>query len=142
MTDPSPAISEPLSKNELSRRRMVDAYKSDPEKFKLRAKAWREANPQRAKEIGQNSRFIARYGITLEKRNQLIDQQGNKCKVCSTEFNEKIYPCIDHCHKTNRVRGILCVGCNRAIGRLGDTYESLLAVASYLREANEELTEK
>jgi hypothetical protein len=40
--------------------------------------------------------------------------------------------CVDHCHDTNRVRGLLCNDCNLAIGR-GKTPEILEAAAEYLR---------
>ena len=45
---------------------------------------------------------------------------------------------VDHDHKTQRVRGMLCHGCNKGIGMLGDTLEAVLAAVEYLQAAEEE----
>jgi hypothetical protein len=52
------------------------------------------------------------------------------CALC--EKTEDLV--IDHCHDTNRVRGVLCRGCNRSIGQLGDTHEAIQRAADYLKE--------
>ncbi|GGU95119.1 hypothetical protein GCM10010260_33080 [Streptomyces filipinensis] len=39
---------------------------------------------------------------------------------------------VDHCHKTGRVRGVLCFNCNSAIGKLGDNPGPVCRAAAYL----------
>ncbi|MGW3290764.1 endonuclease VII domain-containing protein [Streptomyces sp. NPDC001002] len=39
---------------------------------------------------------------------------------------------VDHCHKTGRVRGVLCFNCNSAIGKLGDDPDAVRRAAVYL----------
>lgn len=57
--------------------------------------------------------------------------QGACCALCRRAVTpEKI--AVDHCHATNTVRGLLCIPCNSAVGKLGDTRESLLRVVEYL----------
>ena len=41
---------------------------------------------------------------------------------------------VDHCHDTNRVRGLLCTNCNVAIGHMKDDVERLRAAISYLED--------
>lgn len=39
---------------------------------------------------------------------------------------------VDHCHKTGRVRGVLCFNCNSAIGKLGDDPDVVRRAVAYL----------
>jgi hypothetical protein len=41
---------------------------------------------------------------------------------------------VDHCHKTQRVRGLLCRRCNAAIGLLSDDISRVEAALNYLKE--------
>ena len=69
-----------------------------------------------------------KYGITAEEWDRLWDKQGRGCALCGSSTR----PCVDHCHETGRVRGILCSACNTAVGILGDNAESLRNVVAYL----------
>ena len=64
---------------------------------------------------------LAKYGLTIERYEELLVSQGNKCKICGIFQQDLNYPLhVDHCHKTGKVRGLLCRGCNSAIGFLND----------------------
>ena len=57
-----------------------------------------------------------KYGITPEEWENLFTSQGKKCAICySKEPMGKYGWHTDHCHITNKVRGILCNHCNRTI---------------------------
>jgi hypothetical protein len=74
-----------------------------------------------------------KYGLSDESYQRLIHSQQGACAVCGRTFaNAGRKPCIDHDHSTGLVRGMLCHGCNTAIGKLGDTAESLIRAAEYL----------
>jgi hypothetical protein len=47
----------------------------------------------------------------------------------------KIRFCVDHCHETKKVRGLLCSPCNRAIGQLGDTVQGVQRALTYLQRS-------
>lgn len=70
------------------------------------------------------------YNISKEQYYLLLKEQEHKCKVCKTEFNEKI--CVDHCHTTGKIRGLLCDNCNRGIGLLKDNKQILENAVLYL----------
>jgi hypothetical protein len=80
-----------------------------------------------------------KYGLTFETRDALLAAQEGKCAICSRSivFGTAGGAHVDHCHTTGRVRGILCGGCNTALGKLGDTIESLERVVRYLQGVKE-----
>lgn len=76
-----------------------------------------------------------RYGIDAETYKQRM-QSSDKCEIC--ESTKEL--CYDHDHNTMEFRGVLCRSCNRAIGQLGDTLESLNKVVSYLERKKDGCT--
>ena len=80
---------------------------------------------------------IRSYGLTLEEHEQLMSDQGGKCWICQGDNGLKAL-CIDHDHKTNNVRGLLCNLCNRAIGLLRDDPELIDKAAEYIRKGSPE----
>jgi nitrate/TMAO reductase-like tetraheme cytochrome c subunit len=57
---------------------------------------------------------------------------SNNCHCCGKEILDKRSTYIDHCHETNKIRGILCMSCNSGIGFLGDNLEGVLKAVEYL----------
>jgi hypothetical protein len=68
------------------------------------------------------------YGLSIEKWDALLAEQGGGCAICGQ--TKKLH--VDHDHKTQEVRGILCGGCNRALGCMDDDPERMLAAVRYL----------
>lgn len=83
--------------------------------------------------------YQASYGISYQDVLDLIAKQNGKCALCEATvslhrgggFKHKAH--VDHCHTTNKVRGILCGNCNTALGKLGDDIESIQKVLKYLQ---------
>lgn len=79
---------------------------------------------------------LKKYGLTVEQYIALWDLTGGRCPLCLKKFNSNIAArraCIDHDHKTYRVRGLLCSSCNYEVGCLHDNDRWLDAAARYLR---------
>lgn len=75
----------------------------------------------------------AKYGITQADFDDLIEFQKGKCAICFTPLEDMSRrPNIDHDHDTNKVRGILCTGCNTGLGHLGDNIKGLKRALYYL----------
>lgn len=78
------------------------------------------------------------YGITLENYNQMLIQQGNRCAICSIEFNNTKSDtkcCVDHNHITNKVRGLICKKCNIGLSRFNDNTTILINAIKYLEKS-------
>lgn len=59
------------------------------------------------------------YGVTLEWKEAKMAEQGGLCGACHRPIdNGRKYTsaCVDHCHRTGRIRGIICNRCNIAMG--------------------------
>lgn len=86
----------------------------------------------------RRQRFLWRmYGLTLENYDNLLQQQDRKCGICRKPHDTRTGKGlrVDHDHITYRVRGLLCDPCNSALGRLGDSIESIERVLKYLYQA-------
>lgn len=78
-----------------------------------------------------------KYGLTEGQYKEMLSSQGGGCAICGTKEpggrGGYGYLMIDHCHTTGKIRGLLCNGCNRALGYMGDSPEIADRCAEYLR---------
>lgn len=72
------------------------------------------------------------YGINIHKYLEMLNDQGDVCKICKEECKTKYSLSVDHDHNTGIVRGLLCNRCNRAIGMFQDSPALLRLAAEYL----------
>jgi hypothetical protein len=80
-------------------------------------------------------RLQKKFGITPEQYDAMFTTQGGVCAICQSpnpKGHKFKYLCVDHCHVTKVVRGLLCSSCNTAIGHLGDDLNRLLRAAEYI----------
>ena len=73
------------------------------------------------------------YGISLADYNQLFASQEGKCGICKrhqSELSKSL--CVDHCHVSSKVRGLLCTKCNLMIGNAQDNAATLRSGIEYL----------
>lgn len=76
---------------------------------------------------------LNKRGLTTDQYNILFKKQNGCCAICNVhQDNLKQALCIDHDHKTNTVRGLLCGKCNRGIGYLNDDINILHNAIDYL----------
>jgi hypothetical protein len=71
-----------------------------------------------------------RYGIDIDQYEVILKSQNGTCLICKTPSNKTLQ--VDHCHKTGKVRGLLCGDCNRGIGLLKDSVNYLNNAIDYL----------
>ena len=77
-----------------------------------------------------HNKRLPRYGLTRETYAALLIAALGQCAICGSRENTL---CIDHCHQTGHVRGLLCGNCNRALGGFQDNAHLLSLAAVYLR---------
>src|SRR5262249_48040161 len=73
---------------------------------------------------------LKRYGISPAEYDELLAKQDGACAICRRRSKERL--CVDHCHVTGMVRGLLCKDCNIALGHLKDDQAALVAALAYL----------
>lgn len=83
----------------------------------------------------RNSHLLRNFNITIDEYEKMEKDQSGVCLICKkTERNKKTkYLSVDHCHKTGKVRGLLCSRCNSAIGLLRDCPERITAALAYIK---------
>jgi hypothetical protein len=89
-------------------------------------------NPSEIRRTEAQERLIVKkYGITEDQYQAILALQNGVCAICNR--HQRICRLsIDHCHKTGKVRGLLCRRCNRNIGRFFDSPQVLHRAAEYL----------
>lgn len=91
------------------------------------------ANPEARRIACKRARVKNRYGLTLEAAEAL----GYVCAICGEQCTAthtgRRARHIDHCHKSGRIRGVLCAQCNRGLGHFLDRADLLSKAARYLR---------
>lgn len=136
---------------ETRRQKAREYYRKNAEKYIRSAKQYQARNPEKAKAWNARARekhkprakewyLKKEFGITLQQYQSMHDQQLGKCRLCnqpSTTISKgKLRAlAVDHDHRTGRLRGLLCTGCNVNLGRIeAILYDSerLEAVSEYL----------
>lgn len=109
-------------------------YAANKDRMSAKAKADRSASPDSI-----NKHRMKKYGISQDQYEALLFLQGGVCAICKKPEMNPRFSClsVDHDHRTNKVRGLLCLSCNMAIGKLGDNVETLLSAVDYLRSHSE-----
>jgi len=95
-------------------------------------KRWRAKNPETAKQRSRDKEYRRKYGITLAEYDELLKAQLGVCAICEMSCDTGNNLAVDHCHVTNKVRGLLCKNCNTAIGLLRDDAERIMKAAEYV----------
>ena len=100
-------------------------------------KRYREKNKEALVAYNKRYHILSKYGLTLEERNKMQVEQGNACKICLREFNDEIGCCVDHCHTSGKIRGLLCQSCNKGLGHFRDNTLDLARALEYLEDAED-----
>lgn len=84
----------------------------------------------------QMQRIKRRYNLDEDSSYRLVDKVTYKCECCGFKYNEeckrKLH--VDHCHTTDKVRGVLCHSCNLALGLLEESIDRVNLLAKYIKD--------
>jgi hypothetical protein len=108
------------------------------EKIKERLKIYGLNNPEKVMKAKRKNSLKKRYNITLDDYDKMFEKQKGKCGICKTPQIEikKIF-CVDHNHKTEKVRELLCQKCNVTLSYF-ENYDSKPYI-EYLKKHKEKL---
>jgi len=141
-----------LAKRTTSRDTCVACIRIASNKYKKteKAAAVYATRVERLKASGEWARSSAsrllkhEYGITLLEYEALLAKQNGVCAICQQpektldrKQNKLRRLAVDHCHTTDKIRGLLCFECNTGIGKFGDNPQLIERAAEYVRSKGE-----
>ena len=118
-------------------------------KVKQYSTEWNKKNVEKHKE--SNSKFylknkrltaertfrsnLKKYGLTVKDYDDMCEKQKGLCVICGKPqcMKNTTRLSVDHCHNTNKVRGLLCSKCNSGLGFFMDNKQNLLNAIKYLK---------
>lgn len=77
-----------------------------------------------------------RYGLSVDEYADMLAKQNGVCAICGyapSSIDKSL--CVDHCHDTMEVRGLLCQWCNKGLGHFKDSPKLLIRAAEYLTKS-------
>ncbi|MEU2596776.1 endonuclease VII domain-containing protein [Streptomyces hirsutus] len=77
---------------------------------------------------GRQDHLKHRYGVIEAERDEPVASQGGARRPGSSAPAAQ----VDHCHRTGRVRGVLCFSCNAALGQFKDRPDAIRRAAAYV----------
>jgi len=103
----------------------------------LMGNTWNRSEAGKAWRRSVERRYTLRYanrGMTIEQYDALFASQGGRCAICGSppQDDKKRRLVVDHNHKTEKNRGLLCIKCN-------NTLERLESIPSWVEKAQEYL---
>lgn len=100
------------------------------DKVRERNRRYKIDKPQQYKD----SKLRTNFGIGLARYEEMLAAQNGLCAACGGE-NQVAHRrlAVDHCHRTGRMRALLCGNCNTAIGLVHESVDRLNALITYLR---------
>lgn len=139
---------------EQSRQKNREAYnaymrewtRKNAESINAKRRAKRQSDPEKAKldnerrrlrhdpEKHRSNMLNVNYGITLDDYKRMYSEQNGCCAICDKEKppEGKNGLVVDHCHKTGKVRKLLCAQCNKGLGHFFDDVSILEKAINYL----------
>lgn len=116
------------------RERKTDLVLSDKESRATYMRTYRVMEPRKFKDVALKKQ----YGISVDRYEAMLASQNGKCAICGNGEKMRIRGvgtalAVDHCHSTGKIRGLLCVSCNRALGLFKDDPAILRKAIAYLR---------
>jgi hypothetical protein len=149
----SPQLKWYNANKELAAQRKKEHYNNNRELYLERAKKFGKSDTRKKylldnkertkaynKEVWKTKKLLkphlkTLYNLSLEEHQELLVKQLYCCKGCGKPESElKRSLCVDHCHKTGNVRGLLCHSCNLAIGFVNDDITILSKLINYLKD--------
>jgi hypothetical protein len=125
------------------KQKLSDYYQKNKELFKERGKEWAKQNPEKKRLSNRKVQVKTTYGLEWRDYVALYNKAEGRCEICHTfleltpiKDKQNSAACVDHCHTTGVVRGILCRSCNVAIGHLQDSKDRAYSAFKYLEKVS------
>jgi len=118
-------------------------YQANREKAIADVKRWQQENREqllayrkeyrKRRQVEDRDAHLRRtFGFSIAEYNTMLNAQGGGCAICG-KAPGKVALHVDHDHESGEIRGLLCVGCNNALGQFKDDVALLARAAGYLQ---------
>lgn len=133
-------------------------YRNNKKLIIEQARSWQALHPKHVREacirwqknhpdiirMNNKSRMCKSVGLLYDEYVEILKKQKNKCAICNKKETRKINNrvvdlSIDHNHKTNKYRGLLCSKCNAALGHLNEDPVIINNMLRYIKKWNKGL---
>lgn len=115
----------------------IEKNKEDNKEENFLRQLRREARVKRKREIAKRQSDYYRtqkYGISPEEHDKMLKEQNYSCYICGRKNDElKRGLCVDHNHKTGKVRRLLCNHCNTMVGFIEINSVKLNKILDYVK---------
>jgi hypothetical protein len=127
-----------FDRNKESWNRAKEKYRASP-KGKATEAAYLKNYLKRpkTKKLRLEATFRKHHGVTRAEANAMIEKQGGLCLICQQPAKGKGHCSrlhVDHCQESGKIRGMLCVLCNRGLGCFGEDIQRIRAATNYLKK--------
>lgn len=118
-------------------RRNPEKVREWARRYQERMREYREKHglvaPKRVRKFTNRKEEILwyKYSLPLAEYEGMLLRQSGACLICLSNEKKLV---VDHCHRTKKVRGLLCAQCNSALGFLKENTESLVRAVAYLQK--------
>ena len=108
----------------------MQAWQRDnPERYQQRQRDYKESGKKAIAD--RKSHLKRKYGLTPEEYDEMLRTQHGVCAICCEKPGDLPLH-VDHDHTTGKVRGLLCIRCNNALGLFQESHALFQAAAHYL----------
>lgn len=125
--------SDCLECNRIYNRQLRAAKQADGRLPPQKHRSWFRDDQDARQRALKSNKMKVRYGIDIDEYEAILAAQNNQCATCDREWSKSLH--IDHCHTTNKVRGLLCGRCNPALGLVNEDIKILERMLDYVRDA-------
>lgn len=132
------------SKNKIIKKQRKQRYDKNRDEIlkKGRERYKKDINYRESIALGKLRKYIMPNGRKMEKADYflMLEKQKGKCKICGSKDNNSSrskYFFVDHDHKSNVVRSLLCHNCNFMIGHFNDDKKVISKAIEYLKKHSE-----
>lgn len=108
--------------------------RNNPEKVRAYNAASKAKSPEYHNRKAIESHFRRKFGLTIAERDAMIAKQRGVCPICGTDTPRGKGWCVDHNHRTGKVRAVLCQPCNLVLGHATEDPDILRRAAEYLEQ--------
>ena len=120
------------------------------QRLNKRSTEWVNKHVEKRRRQSLQSTLKQKFNLSLEDYEQIVLRQNGKCLICGdlpkvrTDSKGRIKDRldVDHCHKTGKVRGLLCHNCNKGLGQFKESLELLKNAVIYMEQFSKDQYDK